>query len=280
MTAATPPAGSATRPPRPRAMVVAMGFMLVLAGPAAAQFEPPLESASRLRISGAVVSGTDAPTPEPGDEIGALFEDIVVGRFVFTSGADDPDEFSILIFGDDPSTGEVEGPTFGDPIEFEFFDSSTNMFLEMTPLNDQGESVTVLYEGDVVPTIPGLPLDLTPTRGFDLRIGGPAGDADDDDGDGGGDDDGDTGVDGDVNADGRADKKDAALVVQVIIGGARTLSPDAIRRADVNGDGSINTADVAAILRKRPGGVRTPGDRGSARGGGSSSDDAGADDPS
>jgi hypothetical protein len=234
-----------------------------LAPGAAAQFDPPLPSNAREIIAGEVLPGDAGVTPEPGDEIGALFEEVVIGRFVFTSTQDQPDAFEIELFGDDPNTGEVEGPEFGDPIEFQFYDSSTNTFLSMDVLNEQGEVINPTFRGEVFPDIPGLPIDLAPRRGLDLRIGGGVDDDDDDGGDGGGG--GGGGGDPDVNQDGRIDKKDAAIVLQVVLGGARILSEDLIRRSDVNGDGSVTTADAAAILRKRPGGVRTPESRGSAR---------------
>lgn len=229
--------------------LAAMAFLL--GGTAQAQFEQPAESQVRERLIGAVIVGEDAPTPEPGDQIGVFFEDVAVGLFVFTSQQDDPLAYEVLVFGDDPSTNLTEGPGVGDPITVRFFDSSTNSILtNVAVLNDSGEAVNLTFQGDLVPVIPGLPLDLTPTRNFDIRLGqGGGGDGDGDgDGDGGGGGGSPTG-DPDVNGDGRIDRKDVALVIRIYISGERGVDSAAISRADVNGDGTVNADDAIAVIR-------------------------------
>ncbi|MEC9374510.1 MAG: dockerin type I domain-containing protein [Planctomycetota bacterium] len=229
------------------------GVALAVCGEAMGQFDPPTESAVRERLQGEVIVGDEAPTPEAGDQIGVFFENQIIGRFTFTSANAESLAYEVLVFGDDPNTTPVEGPNAGARITFRFFDSSSNMIItEVRARNQQGETTNVNFAGDLVPMIPGLPIDLTPTREFDLVLGEGG-----DDGNGG---EGPTGPRGDVNADGVIDRFDAALVLRIVTGATRGVTEDEASRADVNDDGIIDTRDAIAILTKRTPDVRAPGD--------------------
>ena len=241
---------------------------------ALAQFGTPGSTAFRERIVGTLLEAGDTPiTPEAGDQVGAFFQDEIVGLFTFSDGSRD---FTVTLFGDNPNSAPVEGPDRGDRVEFRFFDSSTNQTLDLTVINQQGEGFNFTFQGVEVFEIPGLPLDLTPTRQFDLRSGAPTGGGG---GGGGGGGDGPTTPGGgtDINGDGRTDVRDAAVVLRAISGAVRPgsrafrdlgimvtdpartegadgsmieLSADQLlSRCDVDGDGLVTSRDAVVILR-------------------------------
>lgn len=227
---------------------------LIAAAPAAAQFGEPGATPIREKVVGAVIvdeEDEDAVVPEGGDQIGAFFEEQLVGKFTFSGNVTDF-SFEITVFGDNPETEDnVEGPEFGDLVSFRFFDSSTNMTLDMTAVNANGEDANYIYQGEEVPEFPiELPgLDLTPTQNLDLRILG----EDESGGGGGGDGDGDGeggGPDLDVNGDGRVDDHDVAAVLTVISG--NSLAGDNFGgSADVTGDEVVNIDDAVMIMRNK-----------------------------
>jgi len=221
---------------------------LACAAPAfAQQFDVPASTPVRERVTGQLLSAEGAPAPEAGDQVAAFFDGEVVGLFSYTD-ENATREFDILIFGDYPeSRGVVEGPTQGDRVEFRFFDSSANQVrTDVIVENLDGERFNYRYAGEEVPPILDdlpIPIDLTPTRNLNLRVGV----AGNDGGDGGGDSAGDY----DVNADGKINTKDAAVVLRIVSGGSRGVSSETIARADVNNDNVVNTADAVAILQNR-----------------------------
>ncbi len=211
-------------------------------------------------FTGELQSAEGEPAPEAGDQIGVFDGDQIIGLFTFTSESQQdlgPRGYDVLAFGDDPETEEVEGPEVGDTIRFRFFDSSTNTVrTDVAALNEQGETVNVTYQG--VETlqfpidVPGAPpFPDSPTREFDLLLGGEPAEGDDDDDGGGSDGDGDGEAPAgnpDVNGDSEIDKRDAALVLRIVIGGA-AVSEDTLGRADVDGDGAVTTRDAIEVLR-------------------------------
>ncbi len=218
---------------------------LVLAPGAHAQFGVPDTTSVRERYVGDLVSGTTSIVPEGGDQIGAFASDGIAGVFEF-EGDTPGTEFNILVSGDDPETEEDEGPGVGERITFRYFDASTGNEVELTPLNEGGEEITVRFEGQFIPPIPiDLPgFDLTPTRSIDLRPGSPSG------GGSGGDGDGDDLERYDVNGDGRVDERDVAAVLSIYIRGGSSDDSEGAP-ADVNEDGQVNTADAIVIMRNK-----------------------------
>ena len=251
--------------------------LLACAGEAAAQFGTPGSTSFRERIVGDLLEGGGGEnptiTPETGDQIGAFFNGEVVGVFAYTDASRD---FSVTIFGDDPDTEQVEGPSRGDAVEFRYFDSSTNQTLTLTVLNPQGEVFNFNFQGVEVFDVPGLPLDLTPTRTFNLRAGAPTGGGSS----GGGGSGGGGAAPGggtDINGDGGTDVRDAAIILRALSGAVRPgsrafrdlgvmvtdpvrsdpapegmiqLSADALLgRCDVNNDGLVTSADAVVSLR-------------------------------
>jgi hypothetical protein len=227
---------------------------LLAGAPAAlAQFsnDTLTESSVAWLLSGQLVLVDGAPTPAAGDEIGAFFENRLIGVATLTAAEAQALEYSdLLVFGDDPNTSESEGPESGDIITFRFFDASTNTVVSnVRALNDQGEAVNLAFAGGPFLSIPGVPIPIGETASVDLRLGAGGGDDDDDGGSGGGGQapEGDPDVDGD----GEITRRDAALVLRVVVGGARLLDEATVARADVNGDGAVSTEDAIAVLRAR-----------------------------
>lgn len=235
-------------------------FAAGIADVACAQFGVPASTPIRERVVGVVNSDEGQPTPEPGDQIGAFDGDLLVGRFVFEDGSggeggeggapgsDDDlgeNEFSILVFGDNPATPEKDGARQEASITFKFFDAGTEVVTTMRVENASGERAVYRYRGQEVPPIDILPIDLTPTRSFNLRLsdGG-------DDGNGGGGGGGD-GADFDVNGDGVINDKDVVIVLRAVSGAQITMTDEQLAAADVNGDNLINTQDAIAIMRNR-----------------------------
>lgn len=229
----------------PLGAAIVVGAVFVT--PCLGQFGAPASSGVRERIAGQFLLAAGAPTPEPGDQIGAFFGDQLVGVYAFTSESIEG-EFELLIFGDDPDTGEVDGPTRGAAIELRFFDASTN--IERNDLrfeNAQGEAFNYRYQGQEIPSeFEGLPfpIDLTPTVALNIRLGA----APSDPALGG---DSAPGPTYDVDANGEIDERDAAIVLRLVSGATRGATLEQISRADVNGDGLVSTADAIEILRQR-----------------------------
>lgn len=277
--------GLTSRQGRSRAWVrraAAAAALGVCAAPALGQFSTPASTAVRERISGSLLRGTDGPTPEAGDEVGAFFNNTICGRFVVGSGGLAADQFSIVIFGDVADTQAVEGPKTGDAVTFRFYDSSANTVLTNVRVeNTSGEAFNYRYGGQQLPPI-DLPggIDLTPTRSLNLRIGAAAS---------GGGGTPTPSTRGDVNGDGKINSEDAALILRAVVSGradfSATSAPTnasggtttsgtnttgtsttgtsttgtsttgtgttatAASRMDVNGDGLVTTDDAIAVLR-------------------------------
>lgn len=230
------------------------------AAPAAfAQFDDVQPATDYVEsISGQLLSAEGAPTVEPGDQVATYFGDQIIGVYTFSSTQPDPREWDMIIYGDDPDTGTVkEGPAFGDPITFRFYDSSTNTIRQdVAPTNAGGEVITVVFEGELtfqlpinIPGAPPFPGAPGPSIPFDLTLGIAAPNPPTN---GGGNGGGETPTGNpDVNGDGVIDKMDAALVLRIQSGAFRGVSAEEAGRADVNGDGVVNTRDAIAIMSKR-----------------------------
>jgi len=229
----------ATTPIRTIAALLAIAL---LAGPSLAQFGPPGSTDVREKYVGQIVSGDISITPEAGDQVAVVWQGRAVGLFQF-EGESPGTDFDVTAFGDDPDTDEVEGPVFGQPIIFQYYDLSTNNVLGLTPVNSDGERVNVVFQGEFIPDLPiDLPgFDLTPSRAIDLATGFANS--------GGGD--GDGGADlatYDVNGDGRVDEEDVAAVLRAVITRTTTSSGAS---PDVNSDGSVTTADAIEVMRNK-----------------------------
>lgn len=224
------------------AIAAAMIVLTVGVHQARAQFGVPSPTNVKERITGEFVASDGAPTPEAGDQIGAFFGTQVIGRFVFESSARD---FEVILFGDEPTTAAVEGPRKGQSVQFRFFDSSANQTIDLEVLNNRGERFNFNFQGEEVPPLPiNLPgLDLTPTRGFDLRVAGTGG------GNGGGGDD--SGIRYDVNNDGKINNDDVVIILRLVSGGTSVVPSSQRQKADVNGDGVVSTADAIEVMRNR-----------------------------
>jgi len=244
----------AARPSPKRPARLALAAALAAATPAAAQDDPgfgiPGETPVQERLTGELVFTDDGPTPEAGDQVGAFFNDQLVGAFTI----EDPAElgFSFIVSGDDPATDDlVEGPTTGEIVTFRYFDASTNTALtNVTAINNSGEALTYTFAGEDPMIPPGFPFpdDLVPlpTATFDIRVGGqePGGGNG-----GGGDGDGGGSASLDLDGNGKVDVKDAALVLRVV-SGSRVAGSSA-GSADVNGDGRVDVDDAVFILQRR-----------------------------
>lgn len=225
---------------------------------AAAQFQNISPATNILeRLGGQLLSAPGAPTPEPGDQVAAFFDDQILGSFTFVSTQSDPLAWEMIIFGDNPDTpNTIEGPAAaangvpGDRITFRFFDAGTNTIrTDVAPVNAQGEVITVTFQGALtiqlpidIPGAPPLPGIPGPDPPFDLTLGiaapNPVPSTPN----------GPSGASRDVNGDGRINKRDAAIVMRILVGARRGVSEADAMRADVNGDGVVNTRDVVAIL--------------------------------
>lgn len=228
----------------PLTRVAALALLASFPAAASAQFGQPGSTNIRERITGDLLSAAGAPTPESGDEIGVFFGGTtLVGRYFF---GDSDTSFSVVIFGDNPSTTLVEGPKAGEQVEFRFYDQSTNQTRnDVRVENLSGQVFAYRYAGEEVQNTDGLPIpiDLTPTRQLNLRVGATTG--------GGGDGGGDPVNEYDVDANGKVNTADAAMVLRLVTGGVRNASAALIERADVNGDGSVTTADAIAVMQNR-----------------------------
>lgn len=223
-----------------RALII---LLLVAFAPEAwAQFSEPAQTIVRWRLTGEVLSEGNAPAPQAGDQVVAVFNGEVIGLFRFTSGQSRPREFTMIVYGNDPTTPEKDGPDFNDQIFFRFFESSTGQErADIVAVNFNGATRVVRYQGADLSEFLDFPLPLdfvTPAEDIILVLGR--------EGDSG---DGDTGPSFDVNGDGVIDKRDAAMVLRIITGNTRGLAQNQIRRADVNRDGVVDTRDVVAIMR-------------------------------
>ena len=214
-----------------------------IAAPAFAQFGTPGSTNVKEKLVGKLLSATGAPTPAASDQIGVFFKTNLIGAFTFTST---PTDFILTIFGDNPNTADiVEGPKAGEKVEFRFFDASTNATrTDLRVENLTGEAFNYKYGGELN-TIPDglpIPIDLTPTRNLNLRVGVAQT---------GGGGTGDTRKKYDVDGNGTIDEADAAMVLRMVIGARRGLSDDEIAAADVTGDSKVDTNDAIAVMRNR-----------------------------
>ena len=260
---------------------VATALVFTASPTAWGQFGTPGSTQFRERIVGDYLPGASGPQPEEGDQIGAFFQDQLAGVYTFPDGNR---AFSVTIFGDDPESPDVtEGPRAGQRVQFRYFDVSTNEVVDLTVVNRQGEAFNFTFQGVEVIEVPGLPLDFTPVRQFDVRASPGGGDGDGGGtGGGGGGDGGGGGAPGnpDINRDGDVNTRDAAIVLRFIAGGgvqpgstrfrdlgimisggsgtapdpgdAVMISADELgNRCDVDGDGDIDTRDAVEILKQR-----------------------------
>ncbi len=234
--------------------LTATTITLALSSSALAQFSnSPVSDTGFAWLLGGELTRTDsAPPIEAGDEIGVFFEGQLVGFVALNQTQASNQTYSgLFVFGDNPNTPDTEGPALNQVITFQYFDASTNTIIaDARALNANGEPVNLQWQGGEVLNIPGLPLPpevLFESAMVDLRIGAGSGD------NGGGDNGGGGGEtptgNPDVNADGRVTREDAAMVLRVVTGGARTLDQATVARADVNGDGTVSTDDAIAVLR-------------------------------
>lgn len=230
---------------------------MLASGDALGQFSPAGSTGARERVAGTLRLAEGAPIPADGDQIAAFFEGQVVSEvFQFSVESAESLEFSLVVYGDDPSTDEVEGPAISEGVEFRFYRASTNVvYRRLGTLNAGGEVFNYQFNGITVPDfVDGFPfpIDLIPTAPLDLRL---TNDPEDSGGSAGGDGDGGDGDDGpgppnyDVDADGRVTIRDAAEVLRLMSGASfRVVSA---QRADVNRDGRVDIRDVVAVLRNR-----------------------------
>jgi hypothetical protein len=244
-----------TNPSRLSILVFLFG-VAALAGESLGQFVPGGGTLVRERVAGVLRLASDAPTPVDGDQIAAFLDGQVVSEvFQFTVDSAESLEFSVVVYGDDPSTEEKEGPAIGDTVEFRFYRQSTNVvYKRLGTLNQGGEVFNYQFNGQELPDFIGdlpFPIDLIPTAPLDLRL---TSDPEDSGGSVGGDGDGDgegedTTPDYDVDGDGRITVKDAAEILRVMAGASfRVVSAS---RADANKDGTVNIRDVIGVLRNR-----------------------------
>lgn len=247
------------------ASIATLALLTLGAAGAHAQFDD-IQPATNIveSVTGQLLSADGAPTPEPGDQIGAFFNNQLIASFSFSSTQADPRLWDMIIAGDDPETTDVkEGPAVGDIVRFRFFDSSTDMTrTDIVPTRqDNGEVISYVFRTNTptfqlpinIPGAPPFPGAPGPSIPFNLTLGIAA----PDDGGGGGNNGGNGGGGGsgqgnpDVNGDGRIDKYDASLVMRVMIGASRGVTQAEAARADVNNDGVVNTSDAVAILSNR-----------------------------
>lgn len=217
---------------------------VIVAGSAFGQFGTPGSTKVREKLVGKLLSATGAPTPAAGDQIGVFFKGNLVGAHAYTGTATD---FSLTIYGDDPTTTAVEGPKAGEKVEFKFYDASANATrTDLRVENPEGEVFNYKYGGELIAFPDGLPIpiDLTPTRNLNLRIGAT-------DSGNGGDGNGDSRAKYDVDGNGKIDEADAAMVLRMVIGAKRGLSDDEVEAADVNGDDKVDTNDAIAVMQNR-----------------------------
>ncbi|MCB9838786.1 MAG: hypothetical protein H6813_05565 [Phycisphaeraceae bacterium] len=232
------------------ATLVAMLF----ASDTLAQFAGPLVTNTRIRYVGSLLTDDGESPPTEGDQIAVFFEDQIIGRYTFTQGQEDPIAFAFFVSGDDPFTDDIEGPKFGDPVTFQFYDSSTNFTrTDIAPVNSGNEVINVVFRGQLGIDIPIIDLPdelLFPTADppFDLRLGADPGSAG-----GGGDGPAPTG-NPDVDNNGAINREDAALVIRIVTGSGRGIDDATRSRADVNGDGRVTSADAIEVLRRSRGG--------------------------
>jgi hypothetical protein len=213
-----------------------------IVSPAMAQFGVPGSTNVKEKLVGKLLSAEGAPIPGASDQVAAFFGDKLVGAFTFS---DSNTDYVMTIYGDDPNTAAVEGPAAGAKIDFRFFDASANATRnDVIVENLDGEKFNYRYGGELS-TIPDglpIPIDLTPTRNLNLRVGAT------DSGNGGTGDDREK---YDVDGNGVIDEADAAMVLRMVIGARRGLSDDELAAADVNGDSRVDTNDAIAVMQNR-----------------------------
>ncbi|MCR9215860.1 MAG: dockerin type I repeat-containing protein [bacterium] len=243
-----------TKPSRLSILASLLGITL-LAGESLGQFVPGGGTLVRERVAGVLRLSSDAPVPVDGDQIAAFYNGQIVSEvFQFTVESAESLEYSVVVFGDDPSTEEQEGPAVGETVEFRFYRQSTNVvYKRLGTLNQGGEVFNYQFNGQELPDFIGdlpFPIDLIPTAPLDLRL---TNDPEDSGGSvGGGDGDGgevDDTPNYDVDGDGRITIKDAAEILRVMSGASFRVVPAA--RADANKDGKVDIRDVIGVLRNR-----------------------------
>lgn len=230
-----------------RAFFILFVFV-VLPSTAMGQFGSSPSTPIRWDLSGEFIRSQTAPPIEQGDEIGVFFNGNLVGRLELNSAQATSESYADLrVFGDDPNTPEIEGPALNDIISFQYFDESTNTTLtNVRALNSNGEPVNLAYLGGVIIPIPIPNIPTAPSQTVNLLISAEGDDNNNDNGNGNGSTP--TG-NPDVDGDGTITSKDAAMVLRVVIGGARTMDTATVARADVNGDGIVSTTDAIAVYK-------------------------------
>ncbi len=261
--------------PHQRWLLVVAALLAAPHPAARADFGTVANSTVREKVIGQVVASDGAPVPEAGDQIGAFVGSTLCGVFTFSStgGAAVTRDFTIAINGDVPGTSAKEGPAINEKVTFKFFDSSTSNTLAMTVLNTAGEASTYKFNGQTVIDLPGVPIDLTPSVNFNLRVGAS-------DGNGNGNGGGSQTNKYDTDGDGKVTPKDAALILRAVTGG--TASAPSLKTAssstaqssssgsgttqqssstaaaattasplDVNGDGKVDVNDAIEVMRNR-----------------------------
>lgn len=229
------------RTQRPRALrtIAALAAVGLAGALALGAFDTPGATPIQEKVVGALLPSQDGISPAVGDQIGAFFNDQIIGLFTVTSSTGT--DFSVVVNGDNIETPAVEGPKVGQQVKFKFFDASTNQTIDMTVLNADGEVSLYIFEGaeaiDLPIVLPGL--DLIPVKELDLRIGAPPSN-------GGGGDLGDS-AKYDVNEDGKINTLDAATVLRIVTRASAEFSDN----ADVDGDGIVSTRDAIAVLQNR-----------------------------
>lgn len=209
-----------------------------------AQFGVPGSTRFRERITGKFLSAEGAPTPAQGDQLGVFFNNNLCGAFTFGTTND----FSVVIYGDLPETTTlVEGPKAGQAVSFRFYDASANQTrTDLRVENLTGEAFNYRYAGEeqTIPDGIPIPIDLTPTRSLNIKIGAVSG--------GGGGGTGNPTDKYDIDGNGKVNTADAAMVLRIVTGGASRGVSDAVKaRADVNGDKKVDTADAIEVMRNR-----------------------------
>ncbi|MBL8746472.1 MAG: dockerin type I repeat-containing protein [Phycisphaerae bacterium] len=226
-----------------RGNLVLLALMTGALTPSAlAQFGTPGSTNVKEKIVGKLLSAEGAPTPAASDQIGVFFKNSLVGAFTF---ADSQTDFTLTIFGDNPSTTAIEGPKAGEKVEFRFYDASANVTrTDVRVENLQGEAFNYRYAGEenLIPDGLPIPIDLTPTRNLNLRVGAAQS---------GGGGSGNDRAKYDVDGNGTIDEADAAMVLRMVIGARRGLTDDQLEAADVNGDSKVDTNDAIAVMQNR-----------------------------
>ncbi|OCC14686.1 hypothetical protein DBT_2001 [Dissulfuribacter thermophilus] len=114
-------------------------------------FEQPVAS-PLMHVFQGVIVGSDIEIGT-GDELAALdLNGRVIGASIVgdaTIGLYFPNQFWIAVYGDDPSTDYVEGPSAGDQINFLFWDSERNLEYVAEPIDPStGSDIKAIWSGE------------------------------------------------------------------------------------------------------------------------------------